>query len=446
MIDVESLVDEIFSTPGYRKKYLSRPLTSFLRYILHEKDFKDFEKTYPDAHGYDFVDRGLEFMDFSYSINELERERIPSEGRVVIVANHPIGSLDGLALIQLVRSVRPDVKIVANEILSKLKPLEPVMLPVDNMGGKTARQSVQIIRDHLEQDRALIIFPAGVVSRFGIKGLNDTRWRNGFLRFANATHSPILPIYVNGRNSTFFYVLSLVAFKISSTPGWCGNCSKHRHDKIDMRIGEIIPHASYDRLKLPRSDLVRLFRNHLYRFPKAKPGLFATQSGIAKPEDREALKAELNSAELLGTTSDGKIIYLYRYVQDSPVMNELGRVRELSFRSVGEGSGKRRDLDEYDTYYMHLILWDAEDEEIAGAYRLGNAAEIVGNLGTGGLYSSTIYSYQDAMTPYFQQGLELGRSFVQPRYWGRRSLDYLWYGIGALLRSNPQLSLSLWCG
>ena len=118
-------------------------------------------------------------------------------------------------------------------------------------------------------------------------------------------------------------------------------------------------------------------------------------------------------------------------------MNELGRLRELTFRMVEEGTGKRRDLDKYDEYYMHLLLWDAQAQQIVGAYRIFDTSRIFSGQEPDILYSSLIYKYKENMKPYFKQGMELGRSFVQPKYWGKRSLDYLWYGIGALISKNP---------
>ncbi|EKD35434.1 MAG: Phospholipid/glycerol acyltransferase [uncultured bacterium] len=118
-------------------------------------------------------------------------------------------------------------------------------------------------------------------------------------------------------------------------------------------------------------------------------------------------------------------------------MREIGRLRELTFRAVGEGTGKRRDLDHFDWYYRHLILWDEKELEIAGAYRFVDAGRIVGEKGSDGLYSGSLFKLDSRQSYFLREGLELGRSFVQQRYWGRRSLDYLWYGIGAFLAKNP---------
>ena len=436
MIDVAALVNSRLVMKGWKKKYLTKPLIWFLRNLFHEREFIEFGKKYSHLEGFDFIDQALGHLNFTYSLREDERERIPSSGRVVIVSNHPIGSLDGLALLQLVRSVRADVKIVANEVLMKLEPLQSLLLPVDNMGGNTARDNVQAIRDYLNKDGAIIIFPSGVVSRFGLKGVRDNRWRPGFLNFAKITRTPVLPVFVKARNSSLFYFISLIAMKISTL--WLvSEMFKHRNACVSIRVGNIIPHTAYDNMKLPRDGLVELFQRHQIMVSKGMPGLFPTQSSIAPPENRQTLRDWVKQTELLGETSDGKEIYLCRYEANSPIMRELGRVRELSFRIVDEGSGMRRDVDQYDPHYMHLVLWDDDDLEIAGAYRLCDTNVIIPKKGQAGLYSSQIFDYQDAMKPYFANGLELGRSFVQPRYWGKRSLDYLWYGIGALCRANP---------
>ncbi|MEX0614396.1 MAG: GNAT family N-acetyltransferase, partial [Methylophaga sp.] len=132
-----------------------------------------------------------------------------------------------------------------------------------------------------------------------------------------------------------------------------------------------------------------------------------------------------------------KKIYLFDYRSDSAVMQEIGRLREMTFRQVGEGTGKRRDLDQYDRDYRHLILWDEQELEIAGAYRIGEVARI--QQSGRQVYSAELFDYQPAMQPYFAKGIELGRSFVSPKYWGKRSLDYLWYGIGAYLKQYPEV-------
>ncbi|MDF2178237.1 GNAT family N-acetyltransferase [Aliiglaciecola sp. CAU 1673] len=420
------------------KPLLFKSLRFLLRRLLHEREFQEFAQTYPYLQGLEFVEQVLEYFDFSYSVRDCEKERIPTSGRVVIIANHPIGSLDGLALIKLVSEVRRDIKVVANQMLMAVGPLHPLLLPVNNMQGGTAREHLEKIQTHLGQEGAVIIFPAGEVSRLRPQGVRDTRWRSGFLRIASMAKAPILPIFIDGKNSPLFYGVSML-YKPMATALLVTEMFKQRRKHLPMRIGEMIPPESYQGQKISSRSQVKLFKKHLYRIAHNKEGIFQTQKAIALPEDRKELsKAIKQECETLGITSDGKEIYLYRHTGSSPILREIGRLREVAFRAVGEGSNKRRDIDQYDSHYYHLILWDKEELEIVGAYRFGDAKKLVSDAQSSGLYSASLFHYGRQMDQYFEQGLELGRSFVQPKYWGKRSLDYLWYGIGAFLKRHPQ--------
>ncbi len=419
-----------------QKPWLAKPVKGALRQLLHEQEFIAFAKRYPHLQGIEFVEQVLNYFNFAYAVRDNEIERIPSTGRVVIIANHPIGSLDGLALIKLVRDIRPDVKVIANQLLMAVEPLHSLLLPVNNMSGGTERSRIDRISDHLAAEGALILFPAGEVSRLKPNGIRDCKWHGGFLRFAMNAKAPILPIYIDGRNSAMFYGASMI-YKPLATMLLVQEMFNQKHKNIAMRIGEQIPYDSFAHLQLETQAKVKLFKKHLYRLAKDKSPLFKTQTAIAHPEDRILLKKAVEACPLLGETSDGKQIYLYQYQQSSPVLREIGRLREIAFRAVGEGSGQRRDIDQYDSYYEQLILWDKEDLEIVGAYRFANTAKVMAEKGLAGLYTASLFQFNPAMAPYLEQGLELGRSFVQPRYWGKRSLDYLWYGIGAYLKQNP---------
>lgn len=437
MLDVESLLQDRFPYWWTRKPLVARPLVTGLRLLLHEKELKHLASDSPHLRGFDFIEKVLDYFDFSYRLSRGDAHRIPPRGKIVIVANHPLGTLDGLALLKMIREVRPDVKVVANDVLSAIKPLESVLLPVDNMNGNTPRKSIAAIRRFLENEGALLIFPAGEVSRFSPKGIRDGAWHHGFLKIACLTQAPILPIHVDGRNSAFFYALSFLA-KPLSTLWLVREMFKQARGSIDIRIGEPVSFRTYQQIEVPLREKAKLFKRHLYRIGGDKPGIFKCPKAVAPPEERQQLRQEIRQCELLGETADGKQIYLYRYQPDSCIMREIGRLRELSFRAVDEGSGEKRDLDHYDQYYFHLVLWDENDLEIAGAYRLGDATCARAPDKLSSLYSSTLFKYQPGMNLYFARGLELGRSFVQPRYWGKRSLDYLWYGIGAFLRRHPE--------
>ena len=437
-ISIERIVSENFPAISRRPPLIKNGLFRFLRWLSREHEINRFMRQHQDASAPEFVDHVLDYFDFSLSINENERENIPTEGRVVIVANHPIGTLDGLALLKLVRSVRPDVRIVANDILMQFRPLQPLLLPVDNMSQTGYKESTTRIVDALKNDEAVIIFPAGEVSRAGPAGIKDARWQSGFLHFARKTNSPILPIHLGGRNSSLFYSLSTLAKPIG-TLMLMREMFKQHQVTLPVRIGQLIPLAQFDINALSNRDKIKLLKKHVYRLAKNRKPLFQTEKCIAHPEDRRILRRELKQSQMLGETKDGKQIYLFDSFRDSAVMKELGRLREISFRKVGEGSGEKRDLDKYDHYYRHIILWDEEELEIVGAYRIAEANRIIENEGLKALYCSSLFSLSEGLTPKLEQGIELGRSFVQPKYWGKRSLDYLWFGIGAYLRHHPKV-------
>lgn len=439
MLNAEHILDQQFPNFKKRSPLLTRPARAALKMLFHERELRRFQEKYPHLMGMDFVDQLLDYFDFSYTIQARQLERIPSRGRVIIIANHPIGTLDAAILLQMVGQVRSDVKAVTNQLLSTIEPIQPLLLPVDNMGAKTSRKQVKAVYKHLENEGAVIIFPAGEVSRLGPTGVYDSKWSKGFLNIATSSHSPILPIHVNGRNSAFFYALSWLAKPISTL--WLvREMYKQAKRSVNITIGELIPVESYQDMQLPTSAKVKLFQKHLYRIARGKSPIYDTCSPIAHPEKRQALRQEIQSCQLLGETQDGKKIYLAPYQADSCLMREIGRLREISFRAAGEGTGLRRDVDRYDRHCFQLVLWDESELEIVGAYRLCATKHAVSskyNAQTP-LYSQTLFHFSSDMDDILEHGLELGRSFVQPRYWGRRSLDYLWYGIGAFLRNNPE--------
>ncbi len=439
MINIESALEARF--PGLTQRpIVGRSLVNFLRFLCHESEFKQFEEKHPHVEGFDFVEQVLEYFDFSYRVMDREREHIPTKGKVILVANHPIGSLDGLALLKLVSEVRRDVKVLATEVLYSINPLRSLLLPVDNFNHRTQRDNLRAIRKHLDDEGALIIFPAGEVSRFGPQGVRDGKWNSGFIRFAQQTNAPILPLFVDGRNSIFFYALSMLAKPISTL--WLvREMFKQANKHVDIRVGNLIYKEQIECLDVRPKTRAKLIKKHVYKLGKGKAliGFKPDYEPVAHPENRQALKREIKQCEKLGETHDGLKIYLYKYQTNSIVMREIGRLRELTFRQVQEGTGKRRDFDRYDSHYDHILLWDDENWEIAGAYRMRSCAGIRYSDDTAPLYTQTLFDLQQGFQEFLDRGLELGRSFVQPAYQGKRSLDYLWYGIGAYLQQRRDI-------
>ncbi|XBS69645.1 GNAT family N-acyltransferase [Acerihabitans sp. KWT182] len=412
---------------------------NLLRYLFREYYFQQLAKDYRHLKGMDMVEQLLEHFNLRCELSQRDLEQIPSYGPVVLVANHPLGILDGLALLHAVASVRADVKVVANRVLSCVGALGSLMIPVDNMGNRTSRRQVDLMHQHLEKQGVLILFPAGEVSRFGAKGIRDGHWHTGFIRLAAKTRAAIVPVHIGGRNSALFYACSLL-YRPLSMLLLVREMFLQGGNRLRLRVGARIPFSNWHDGHTQAKDLAERFRRHVYRLGQGKDGLFRSESAIARAEDRAVLKRALEAGETLGRLPDGKIIYLYRRNGEEyvPILRELGRLREIAFRAVGEGSGRRRDLDSYDDDYFHLILWDAQALEIVGAYRFIPTEEQYRLKGMDGIYTHSLFRYGHQMDDVLAQGIELGRSFVQPAYWGKRSLDYLWIGIGAYLAKYPQ--------
>jgi putative hemolysin len=318
--------------------------------------------------------------------------------------------------------------------------MQSLLLPVINLGKGSNRANIDAINTALENEEVVIVFPSGEVSRVGPTGIKDGQWHCGFLRFAERAKAPVLPVYLGGKNSTLFYTLSMI-FKPLSTLMLVREMYAQKAMTLPIRIGELIPWQEIAALDVPRKEKVRRINRQVYGVNGNHLPILKTERSIAHPESTVNIRKELQEAELLGETRDGKQIYVFDYRRNSPVMREIGRLREATFRRVGEGTGMRRDLDIYDTYYRQLVLWDDNDLQIAGAYRIAEVSSIIAARGVAGLYSSSLFSFTDKIQSegVLLQTLEMGRSFVQPRYWGMRSLDYLWFGIGAYVKRHPEI-------
>ncbi|HHB2582756.1 TPA: lysophospholipid acyltransferase family protein [Enterobacter roggenkampii] len=433
MFSLDSVLDDLW--PQARPAPWQK---SLLKRLFYEDEFQQFAAAHRHLKGLDMVEQVLEHLDILCTVSARDLEQIPEHSPLVIIANHPTGTLDGLALLYAVSRVRRDVKVVTNRMLTHLEPLSSLFIPVDNMGGRTAKSSLVQMEQHLQNAGVLIFFPAGEVSRPTRKGIRDKKWHSGFIKLAGKLRVPLLPVHIQAHNSLLFYASTLVSPTLSMLL-LMQQMFRRRHSQLPIKIGQQIAWHHWHSATLSSREMAEQCRQHVMRLGKGVPGVFKTQCAIARPEDRATLKRALAQAESLGKTSDGKTIYLWQRngQEDAPLLRELGRLREIAFRAVEEGSGKRRDTDSYDDDYLHLILWDEEDLEIVGAYRFMPTAMQIEKRGVEGLYSYSLFHYDDKMQDVLAHGIELGRSFIQPRYWGRRGLDYLWSGIGAYLARYP---------
>lgn len=389
-----------------------------------------------DGHGhltdFAFVSAALRFLGAEARIADVDLARIPAHGRLVIVANHPSGALDALALLDAVGRVRGDVRIVANDVLAAIEPLSGLLLPVRVFGGRARADNLQAIEAALQRGQCVIVFPSGEVSRLSLRGVRDGLWRRGCLHFARRTDAPVLPVRVVARNSTLFYGASAL-FRPAGTALLAREMFARRGHPLQLHVGQPV--------RLPTDgdarQQLREVRRALYRLGAAAPRV--RTAPLPAPLSPARLRLAIAATERIGTTPEGRELRLARCRPGSPLLLEIGRLRERAFRSVGEGTGRARDIDRHDVDYDHLLAWDAAAGRIAGAYRIARCAPVLAHRGAEGLYTATLFDYADAMRPRLAQGIELGRSFVDPDYRGGRSLDLLWQGIGAYLARHPEV-------
>lgn len=439
MFDVLKILYNVFPKSKSYPKFLVYTVVYFLKKIFHEKQINEILNKTKNQDSFEFVQNVIRYFNITYKADEKQCLNIPEKGRAIIIANHPLGALDALSLILLIKQRRDDIKVVANELLMYIPQLKPILIPVDAMGGKSAKENIKNIYKALEEECIVLMFPSGEVSRVRPTGVKDTKWNKGFLSFSKKTNSPILPIFIQARNSSLFYFISMINKKISAYL-LIDEMFKKKNSTIEFKIGEIIPYKNIATLPIKNDKQVaNLFKKHLYKISKNKKGIIKTLSYIAPAEDKNELENELKNTTFLGKTSDGMIIYLFEYFENSAIIREIARLREITFRQVDEGTDGQNDLDEYDVYYKHIILWNEKEREIVGAYRLAECNYVLEKYGKKGFYTNTLFEYLDEFDEYLKDSLEMGRSFVVPKYWGSRALDYLWQGIGAYLYKNPHI-------
>ncbi len=417
-----------------RRARLARPLLRTLAGWSRIDRVDAFIAGQPGLSGLDFVRAALAHLRAGYTLDEAALARIPTEGALLVVANHPSGALDAFALLDAIGRVRGDVRIVANEWLAAIEGMRPLLLPVRVLGGRAGIAAIRAIDQALARGECVIVFPAGEVSRLSPRGVRDRRWRPGVIRMAQARGAPVLPIRVQARNSALFYGASTI-FKPIGTALLAREMFARGDRRIRLHVGEarMLP---ADARQTP--GLLCQLRAELYRLGREQAGT-PEATPVAAAEAPARVAADVTQLAMLGSTADGKEIRVGGLAAGSALMREIGRLRETTFRAVGEGTGRDRDLDAYDAWYEHIVLWDPDARAVAGAYRVARGARVLADKGVAGFYTASLFHYAESAVPRLAAGMELGRSFVAPQYWNSRSLDYLWQGIGAYLQAHPDV-------
>ncbi|HWW15708.1 MAG TPA: GNAT family N-acyltransferase [Candidatus Dormibacteraeota bacterium] len=393
-------------------------------------------------------------------VDAADTARIPASGPVVVVANHPFGMLDGAVLAVLLTRVRPDVKVMANYLLRDVPELDrhcifvdPFQSDVSGNGVHVNRRAVREALAWLQQGRMLAVFPAGEVShwQFPQAEIADPVWSDTAARLIRRTGAAALPIYFRGRNSVSFHLFGMIHPRLRTA--FLLQEFLHQEGRtVEVRVGGEIPSDCLAGIANDREAIEYLrWRTYLLArrsrpdksWPAAVQSKIAekVQEPVASAEPAETLAAELGRLapdRCLAQNGD-LAVYLAKANETPRMLQELGRLREVTFRMVGEGTGKARDLDRFDRYYWHMLLWHRTRQELVGAYRAGNTAEILPERGVSGLYTSTCFRYDARFFEKTGPALELGRSFVRPEYQRQYApLLLLWKGIARLLATHAE--------
>jgi putative hemolysin len=381
------------------------------------------------------------------------RADIPSNGPLIIAANHPHGALDGLLLLDVIGRVRPDVRLVANHWLARVPELRNLCFFVDPFGRHdSAHRTLPGLRAAhlwLRQGGALVVFPAGEVAhkRGADDSVADSPWKSTVGRLATSTRAQVVPVHIGGGNSRLFCAAGRV-HPFLRTMLLPRELLNGRGRAVSLRLGAPLAAASLSAKRLTIDAATERIRQAVERLraptvlTRAAPN--PTMQDLALPVKREAL-----ARDIARLPADAKLVaggafevYCALPAHIPHVLEEIGRLRELAFRAVGEGTGAACDLDTFDAHYLQLFVWSPQTREIVGGYRLGRTDAIVVSRGIHGLYTRTLFRYDAALLDRLPPALELGRSFVRPEYQRDHSaLLLLWRGICAYVQRHPQYRL-----
>ena len=396
--------------------------------------------------GAPFLEYALQALDVRLDIQYQEYlQAIPKEGPVLFVANHPLGGLEGIALAHLLLKVRPDLKVLTNEMLRRVPELADLFIGVDVLSANAAKNNAKGLRSahkHMKDGGALLIFPAGMVSAycFDSKRIEDRPWNRIAGQLARKQSATCVPIYIDGRNSSLFYAAGLIHPRLR-TALLARELANKKGKRLGIHFGDPIQPSEFEQLADDQeiTHYLRMATEFIAvdkRGPKSRQQLVPVNDPVCN-EILERAVAQLSDCELL---KQGQFsVYCSPYHRLGPIMDQIGVAREKTFRASGEGTGNSSDIDDFDYYYSHLFIWDHKAKTVVGGYRIGMVDEIVASKGLQGLYSRTLYKYDLDFIGRLGKALEMGRSFIVPEYQRRPvALDLLWRGIGAFINKNPE--------
>ena len=456
--------DKVFKIdPASAPRGLRNPVSRFL--VEHAVGLPKLDRIIDDARAVlargeetEFVPAVLRGMNMVVEVSEEDIAQIPKTGPVILVSNHPFGGIEGVVLMDILRRARPDYKVMANYILSAIPEMRKDFIFVNPFGSAAAaRENIRPLLESvkwLRDGHAIGVFPAGEVSSIDLKRrlVRDPPWSETIAALARKTGATVVPMHFCGRNPALFQLAGLVHPRLRTVllPRMT---ARQKRRTITAYVGKPISPGEVARTENDArlTSLMRLRsyalegrapdKKKFFRLPKKRKAGPGKAEEIIPETPREEVEKAIAALppECFLLSGSGLDVYLATLPPENPVMREIGRLREITFRAVGEGTGRPTDVDVYDPHYRHLFLWDPGERRLVGAYRLGLVPEILPRFGVDGLYTHSLFRYSAKLLDKCGPSIEMGRSFVRPEYQRAFApLMMLWKGIGAFIARNPQ--------
>ncbi len=374
-------------------------------------------------------------------LDEFDRKLLAKNQGAVFVCNQLLPGLDEWVLLALLGEQFEDVKIVYPYPFPPPKALKNIALQPSKpklADGFLPISFFKKIAKSVKKGEAVALsldFSDNPLSSFGKNFL-----RQQILKQLRKARQPIVPIHLQTDHLPGGFLRKAIPglpYQFTNEPV-----------RISVRVGSAIS----------PNDISSFSKNRLWgKFLQAKifslgsafdvhPKLFTGEKIKGEQPLAEPVEPSLIAKEIANLKPEHKItsrgqfdVFVAPFAALPNAMFEIARLRELTFRAAGEGTGKPRDLDEYDIYYLQLVIWDREEKKIVGGYRLGQGDLIFRRFGVNGFYTSSLFKMKKGFYPILQEAVELGRSYVTPDYQKHRlPLFLLWKGILHFLLANPQ--------
>lgn len=428
----------------------------FMKITSISKINKVYDKAYT-TDSLQFLSHLVKELDVTYDIPAEDFKRLPKTGPYITISNHPLGGLDGILLMKLMLEQNPDYKIVANFLLQEIEPLKPIIMPVNPFDDmKDVKSSVLGLKEtlrHLSDGKPMGIFPAGEVSTIEDGSIMvDKPWEPTAMKIIQKANVPVVPIYFHAKNSKLFYWLAKIN-PILRTLKLPSELFTQKKKVIKIRIGKPISVIEQNEHKESLEGYTEFLRKKTYILSKSynekgerrllsainldlltkysdpKPKQIALAANQDKILEEIACLRE-NISENRYLQSKNYEVFFVQAEKIPNILHEIGRLREITFREIGEGTNESLDLDEFDQYYYHMFLWDEEQQRVAGAYRMGLGAEIYSKYGIDGFYMQKLFKFEPELYKMMSESIEMGRAFIVPDYQQKpMPLFLLWKGI-----------------